>query len=57
MDTIEAIESRRSIRAFKNTPIPKETLDKILKAASNSPSFTNTQPWEVAVVCGEKKRS
>jgi nitroreductase len=55
MDTIEAIESRRSIRAFKNTPIPKETLDKILNAASNSPSFTNTQPWEVAVVCGEKK--
>ena len=55
MDTIEAIESRRSIRAFKDTPIPKETLNKILKAASNSPSFTNTQPWEVAVVCGEKK--
>lgn len=55
MDTIEAIESRRSIRAFKDTPIPKETLNKILKAASNSPSFTNTQPWEVAIVCGEKK--
>ena len=30
-------------------------MNKILKAASNSPSFRNNQPWEVAVVCGEKK--
>ena len=55
MDLIEGIETRRSIRAFKDTPIPEETLNKILKVAANSPSFTNTQPWEVAVVCGEKK--
>lgn len=55
MDTIEAIQSRCSIRAFKDTPIPKETLNQILNAASNSPSFRNTQPWEVAVVCGEKR--
>ena len=55
MDLIEGIETRRSIRAFTDTPIPEETLNKILKAAANSPSFTNTQPWEVAVVCGKKK--
>jgi nitroreductase len=55
MDVIEGIETRRSIRAFRDTPIPQETLNKILKAAANSPSYTNTQPWEVAVVCGEKK--
>jgi len=57
MDLIEGIETRRSIRAFRDTPIPEETLNKILKAAANSPSFTNTQPWEVAVVCGEKKEA
>jgi nitroreductase len=55
MDLIEGIKTRRSIRAFKDTTIPEETLNKILKAAANSPSFTNTQPWEVAVVCGKKK--
>jgi nitroreductase len=55
MDLIEGIETRRSIRGFRDTPIPEETLNKILKAAANSPSYTNTQPWEVAVVCGEKK--
>ena len=57
MDLIEGIETRRSIRAFKDTPISEETLNKILKAASNSPSYTNTQPWEVAVVCGKKKEA
>jgi nitroreductase len=55
MDLIEGIETRCSIRAFENTPISEETLNKILKAASHSPSYTNTQPWEVAVVCGKKK--
>jgi len=55
MDLIEGIETRRSIRAFKDTPIPEETLNNVLKAASKSPSYTNTQPWEVAVVCGKKK--
>ena len=55
MDVIEGIETRRSIRAFRDTPIPEETLHNILKAAANSPSYTNTQPWEVAVVCGKKK--
>ena len=57
MDLIEGIETRRSIRAFKDTPIPEEILNNILKAASNSPSYTNTQPWEVAVICGEKREA
>ena len=57
MDLIEGIETRRSIRAFKNTPIAEETLKEILKAAGNSPSYTNTQPWEVALVCGVKKEA
>ncbi len=55
MELIEGIETRRSIRAFKNTPIQEETLNRILRAAANSPSYTNTQPWEVAVVCGKKR--
>ncbi|MFC2022163.1 nitroreductase [Chloroflexota bacterium] len=52
---MEGIETRRSIRAFKSTAIPKEIIERILQAASKSPSYTNTQPWEVAVVSGEKK--
>ncbi len=55
METLEAIESRKSVRGFKRKPIAKATMKKILQAASNSPSYTNTQPWEVAVVSGKKK--
>lgn len=55
MELIEGIETRRSYRAFKSTPVPKETIEKVLKIAGRSPSFTNTQPWEVSVVIGEKK--
>jgi nitroreductase len=55
MDLIEGIKTRRSFRAFKPTPIPEKTLKDILETAARSPSFTNTQPWEVAVVTGKKK--
>ena len=55
MELLEGIETRRSFRAFKSTPVPKELLERILKAAGKSPSYTNTQPWEVAVVSGKKK--
>jgi nitroreductase len=55
MELFEGIETRRSCRAFKFTPVPKEVIEKILEAASRSPSYTNTQPWEVAVVSGKKK--
>ena len=55
MELLEGIETRRSFRAFKSAPIPKEIINRILEAASKSPSYTNTQPWEVAVVSGKKK--
>lgn len=55
MEILEGIKTRQSIRAFKPKSIAKGVLKKMLQAASNSPSYTNTQPWEVVVVRGEKK--
>ena len=55
METIKAIETRKSIRSFKPDPIPGDVMDKILQAVSASPSYTNTQPWEVVVVNGKKR--
>jgi nitroreductase len=57
METYEAIETRRSIRAFRPDPIPVDVIRKILQAVSASPSYTNTQPWEVAVVSGQKRNA
>lgn len=55
MELLEGINTRQSIRAFKPDPIARDVLDKILQAVSNSPSYTNTQPWEVVVVTDKKK--
>lgn len=49
----EAILSRRSLRAFKPDPVPRETVERILALASRAPSGTNIQPWKVCVVGGE----
>ena len=47
-----AITSRRSIRAFLPTPVPRETVEAILEVAARAPSGTNTQPWKVTVLTG-----
>ncbi|HEX3140946.1 MAG TPA: nitroreductase [Rhizobacter sp.] len=49
----EAITSRHSLRAFLPTPVPRETIEDILRVASRAPSGTNTQPWKVYVLTGE----
>lgn len=51
----EAILSRRSLRAFKADPVPRETVERILALASRAPSGTNIQPWNVYVVAGEAR--
>lgn len=51
------IRGRRSVRAFLPTPVPKETVLEILDVAARAPSGTNTQPWQVIVVNGEKKEA
>lgn len=48
--------SRRSVRAFLNTPVPRETVEAILHMAARAPSGTNTQPWKVYVVTGDARQ-
>ena len=52
-----AITTRRSLRAFMPTPVPRQTVEDILAVASRAPSGTNTQPWKVRVLTGEAKAS
>jgi nitroreductase len=47
-----AITSRRSIRAFLPTPVPRATIEALLQVAARAPSGTNTQPWRVYVLTG-----
>jgi nitroreductase len=54
MNVIEAIQNRRSIRAYLNQPVPREIIMELLNIACRAPSAMNTQPWEFIVVTGEK---
>jgi nitroreductase len=47
-----AITSWRSIRAFLPEPVPRATLEEILRVAARAPSGTNAQPWKVHVLTG-----
>ncbi len=50
-----AITTRRSLRAFLPTPVPRQTIEDILAVSSRAPSGTNTQPWKVYVLTGNAK--
>lgn len=52
-----AITSRRSLRGFLPTPVPREVIEQILGVAARSPSGTNTQPWQVHVLTGAAKEA
>jgi len=53
---IEAIKGRLSTRAFLDKPVSRETIEAILDTARWAPSGGNLQPWQVAVVTGDKKQ-
>ena len=48
----DLVRSRRSIRDFRTTPIPADVLDALLEDANASPSWSNTQPYRVAIATG-----
>ena len=47
---IEAIEARRSIRAYKDTPVEREKLQLLAECGVKAPSAMNRQEWEVRIV-------
>lgn len=52
MTAIDAVAGRRSIRAFLDTPVPQETVERILEISARAPSGTNLQPWRVHAMAG-----
>ncbi len=57
MTAEEAIASRRSIRAFLPTPVPRDVVERILDIAARAPSGTNMQPWRGYALAGEPLRA
>jgi len=52
MDVYEAVTNRRAVRGFKDQPVPREVLERVLSAAAWSPSGSNIQPWNIYVLTG-----
>jgi len=50
MDAMDAIMTRRSIRAYTDEPIGEDLVEATLKAAMAAPSAGNQQPWHFVVV-------
>ena len=48
----QAIASRRSVRRFLPTAVPRAVIASILDAAARAPSGTNMQPWRGYVLIG-----
>ena len=51
-----AITSRRSVRGFLATPVPRGVIEEILTVAGRAPSGTNIQEWKVYVLTGAAKQ-
>ncbi|MBS7635946.1 nitroreductase family protein [Candidatus Bathyarchaeota archaeon] len=56
MEVFEAVQARRSIRAYQPTPVPKEKLLRVLEAGRLAPSAGNKQPWHFIVVTDAERR-
>lgn len=54
MDVLTALRTRRSIRAFKPDPVDEALLRRVLDGAREAPSWSNTQPYLVALATGAK---
>jgi nitroreductase len=52
MDVYEAVKSRRAVRGFKDQPVSREVLERVLPAAAWSPSGSNIQPWNIYMLTG-----
>ena len=50
MEVSEAIQKRVTIRRWKQMPVEKEKIVRVLEAGRRAPSWGNTQPWRFVVV-------
>ncbi len=53
MELTAAIKGRRSIRKFESQDVPKSIIAEVLESARWSPSWGNTQPWDLYVLTGK----
>ena len=53
MDFEDVLKLRYSARRFLSKPVPGATLEHLLELAQRTPSWCNTQPWQLVITRGE----
>ena len=48
------MNKRRSVRAFRDSPVPRKVIENIIYTASTAPSGAHKQPWTFCVVCNKE---
>ncbi|MDR3469652.1 MAG: nitroreductase [Xanthobacteraceae bacterium] len=57
IDVVEnLLAARYSCRSFRPDPVPRPTIERILKAAQRTASWCNSQPWQVVIASGAAAR-
>jgi len=56
LEVFEAIERRKSVRAYDSRPVPDDVLMKVLETGRIAPSASNKQPWHFIVVKDPERR-
>ncbi len=49
-NTIEVLQSRRSIRTYAETPVERSIIEEIVDCARLAPTAMNDQPWDFVVL-------
>lgn len=52
----ESMRTRRSCRAFAETPVPREIIESAVLAASSAPNGANRQPWHFVIVASPEAK-
>ncbi|MBU4565508.1 MAG: nitroreductase family protein [Desulfarculus sp.] len=57
MELLQAIQLRRSVRAFESTPVSDEQVNSLIEAAVWAPSPLHQQPWSFVVIRGAEAKA
>lgn len=56
MEFYEVIKKRKSVRKYRQDPIPEDVLNRILEAGRIAPSAKNIQPWKFVIIKDPEKK-
>src|SRR5699024_8110920 len=56
MNVVDAIRKRRAVRTYTDTPVPDETVDRLLRLALSAPTGGGAQAWSLAVIRAPEQR-